>query len=105
MSDEGPALSAGPIVKALEFASGKRAVMIGKPSPRMFQLALRLAEEKAGHAVMVGDSIETDVLGARRAGVHSILVLTGVETRESLAHSKIKPDMVIQNVDALSAQL
>lgn len=101
MSARGPALSAGPIVKALEFASGKKAVFIGKPSPRMFQLALQLANEKPSRAVMVGDQIETDLVGASRAGVHTILVLTGVETRETIAHSKLKPDAVIENVDAI----
>jgi len=105
MSARGPAMSAGPIVKALEFASGKRAVMIGKPSPWMFHLALQLANEKANRAVMVGDQIETDVLGAQRAGVHTILVLTGVETSVTASHSKIKPDAVIENVDALAKLL
>ena len=99
MSDTGPALSAGPIIKALEYGSGKRATMIGKPSPRMFQLALGLAGEKAERAVMIGDQIETDLLGARKAGVHTVLVLTGVETRESIRRSRIKPDMVVDVVD------
>ena len=105
MGDRGPALSAGPIIKALEFASGRRAVMIGKPSPRMFTLALQLANEKAGKALMVGDQIETDVVGARKTGVHTILVLTGVETRESVNRSKIKPDMIIDNLQALGTLL
>ena len=105
MGDRGPALSAGPIIKALEFASGRRAVMIGKPSPRMFKLALQLANEKASKAVMVGEQIETDVVGARKAGVHTILVLTGVETRESVGRSKIKPDMIIDNLQALGTLL
>jgi len=101
MSDHGPALSAGPIIKALEYASGKRAVMIGKPSPRMFKLALQRAEEKPNRAVMVGDQLETDLLGAHRAGVHTILVLTGVETRETIRSSKLKPEMIVENVDRL----
>ena len=105
MSDRGPALSAGAIIRTLEFASGKKAVMIGKPSPRMFTLALQLAKEKAGKAVMVGDQIETDLVGARKAGVHTILVLTGVETRESANRSKIKPEMIIDNLDDLGAIL
>lgn len=105
MSDHGPALSAGPIIKALEYGSGKRAIMIGKPSPRMFRLALQRAHEKPTSAVMVGDQIETDILGARRAGVHTILVLTGVETRDSISRSKIKPDAVIETVDALASLL
>jgi len=101
MSDHGPALSAGPIIKALEYGSNKRAIMIGKPSPRMFQLALQLACERPSHAVMIGDQIETDVLGARKAGVHTILVLTGVETRETIKLSRIKPDAVFETVDDL----
>lgn len=105
MSDHGPALSAGPIIKALEYGSGKRAVMIGKPSTRMFKLALRRTEAKAANAVMVGDQIETDLLGAHRAGVHTILVLTGVDKRETIARSKVKPDLVLEEIDDLAALL
>jgi HAD superfamily hydrolase (TIGR01458 family) len=105
MSDNGPAFSAGPIIRALEFGSGTRATMIGKPSPRMFKLALGLAREKAERTVMIGDQIETDVLGAKRAGVHTILVLTGVETRESIKRSKIKPDLVVNSVDEVGRLL
>jgi 4-nitrophenyl phosphatase len=101
MSDHGPALSAGPIIKALEYASDKRAVMIGKPSPRMFTLALKRAHEKPNHAVMVGDQLETDVLGAHRAGLHTILVLTGVENRDTVNQSKLKPNLVLERVDSL----
>jgi HAD superfamily hydrolase (TIGR01450 family) len=101
MSDRGPALSAGPIVKALEYSSGKRAIMIGKPSPRMFRLALKRANEKPRNAVMIGDQIETDLVGAHRAGVHTVLVLTGVENRNTIDTSKLKPDLVIENVDSL----
>jgi 4-nitrophenyl phosphatase len=102
MSDHGPALSAGPIIKTLEFASGKRAIMIGKPSPRMFRLALALAKVKPSDAVMIGDQIETDLSGALRAGVHTALVLTGVETKETIRNSKLKPDLVLETVDELA---
>jgi HAD superfamily hydrolase (TIGR01450 family) len=105
MSDHGPALSAGPIIKALEYGSGKKAVMIGKPSPRMFRLALRRAHEKPSKAFMVGDQLETDLQGAKRAGIHTILVLTGVETSETIHRSKIKPNLVFQTVDDLLAEL
>jgi 4-nitrophenyl phosphatase len=101
MSDRGPALSAGPIIKALEYASRRRAIMIGKPSPRMFRLALKQAKEMPSKAVMVGDQIETDILGASRAGVHTILVLTGVENRETINCSKTRPDMVVESLDQL----
>ena len=101
MSDHGPALSAGPIIKALEYASGKIAVMIGKPSPRIFRLALKRAGEKPRRAVMVGDQLETDLLGANRAGVHTVLVLTGVETLETIRGYKPRPEIVVENVDRL----
>jgi HAD superfamily hydrolase (TIGR01450 family) len=101
MSDRGPALSAGPIIKALEYASGRKAIMIGKPSPRMFQWALRRVREKSARAVMIGDQIETDLAGARKARVHTILVLTGVENRDTIRNSELKPEMVIETVDEL----
>lgn len=101
MSDHGPALSAGPIIKALEYGSRRRAVMIGKPSPRMFRLALRRTNEKSARAVMIGDQLETDLLGASKAGVHTILVLTGVDGWESVARSKLKPELVLGRVDDL----
>ena len=105
MSDTGPALSAGPIIKALEYGSHKKAAMIGKPSPRMFKLALKLAHEEARYAVMVGDQIETDLTGAKKAGVHTILVLTGVETKDSIKRSTFKPELVIENADSLARYL
>jgi ribonucleotide monophosphatase NagD (HAD superfamily) len=52
---------------------------------------------------MIGDQIETDILGARKAGVHAILVLTGVETRDTIRHSRIKPDDVFETVDDLGS--
>jgi 4-nitrophenyl phosphatase len=105
MSDHGPALSAGPIIKALEYGASKKAVMIGKPSPRMFRLALQLAHEKPSKAIMIGDQIETDLLGAYKAGLGTILVLTGVETRETVHRSNLKPDLVIPTVDNLLGYL
>lgn len=105
MGDHGPALSAGPIIKALEYGSGKRAVLIGKPSPRMFRMALRLAHEKPANAVMIGDQVETDLLGAHAAGVGTVLVLTGVESRETVRQSRIKPGLVLESVDDLLGYL
>ncbi len=80
MYKTGPAIATGPIVKAIEFATQKKATVIGKPSPLMFRIALERAACKKEDAVMVGDQIETDILGAARAGIDSILVKTGVDT-------------------------
>lgn len=79
MAKEGPAMATGPIVRALEYATGTRAIEVGKPSPLMFRVALRDAGCSKRDAVMLGDQIDTDILGARRAGIDAILVKTGVD--------------------------
>lgn len=101
MYENAPALAPGPIVKALEYASGKRASSIGKPSPVMFRLAMELGRARPSETVMVGDQIETDAVGAKRLGIFTVITLSGVETRNSIARSKVKPDLVVANVDDL----
>ena len=79
MYKSGPAMAAGPLVKAVEYASRKRAVVIGKPSRLMFDIALHRAGSTKGEAGMVGDQADTDILGASRAGIDAILVTTGMD--------------------------
>jgi 4-nitrophenyl phosphatase len=93
------AMAVGPIVKAIEYASEKKAVAIGKPSRLMFELALEMAGCKAQDAVMVGDQEETDILGAKRMGITSIMVKTGVYSREQ---TKTRADAVVDTVDDVS---
>ena len=95
----GPAIAVGPIVKALEYATGRRATVIGKPSPLMFQIALRKANCDKRDAVMIGDQLETDIVGARKAGIDSILVLTGVDRGDG---GRIKPSSSVRNIDDLA---
>jgi phospholysine phosphohistidine inorganic pyrophosphate phosphatase len=74
---DGPTLDAGPFVAGLEYAAGVDAVLVGKPSPAFFELAVaRLGVDRAG-VVVVGDDPESDVRGARAAGIRSIQVRTG----------------------------
>jgi len=75
----GPALATGPLVKAIEYASKKKAVVIGKPSPHMFRIALDRAGCERRDAVMIGDQADTDIAGAHRAGIDSILVTSGID--------------------------
>jgi len=98
----GPAIAVGPIVKALEYATGRRATVIGKPSPLMFQIALTKASCDKRDAVMIGDQVETDIVGARKAGVDSILVLTGVDKGDGGGGGRIKPSSTVSNIDDLA---
>jgi len=71
---------AGSIVAALALATGVTPEVIGKPAPAMFQTILDASGVSAANAVVVGDNPEADVVGAHRAGIAAILVLTGVTT-------------------------
>ena len=79
MYKSGPAMATGPLVRAIEYASRKRAVVIGKPSRLMFDIALRRARALRSDAVMIGDQVDTDIVGASRAGIDAILVTTGID--------------------------
>lgn len=70
-------LDAGPFVAALEYASRRQAMLLGKPSPEFFRLALASLGCDARHAVMIGDDAEADVGGAMAEGLLGFLVETG----------------------------
>jgi HAD superfamily hydrolase (TIGR01458 family) len=75
--ESGLSLDAGPFVAALEYASGKPAVVIGKPEKDFFRLALEDLGLRARDVAMVGDDPEADVAGARAAGLRGVQVKTG----------------------------
>ena len=76
---------AGSIVAALEAASGVVPVSLGKPEPLLLHEAARAAGLPLSDAVLIGDSLHTDIPAARAAGIRSVLVLTGVARAEHLA--------------------
>lgn len=77
-ADGNMSLDAGPFVAALEYASLKKAILLGKPAPAFFETALASMGCRAGEAAMVGDDAESDVAGALEAGLAAAyLVRTG----------------------------
>ncbi len=93
---------AGTVVAAIEAATGRTAVCVGKPEPYMFQEALRRTGASGSEAVVVGDSVRTDVLAAHRVGALGVLILTGVTTEASLSPTDgVVPDYVVDSLDAL----
>ena len=69
LTEQGLSLDAGPFVAAIEYATGRDAVVVGKPSASFFELVLTDARREPDDAAMVGDDVETDVGGAMRAGL------------------------------------
>jgi HAD superfamily hydrolase (TIGR01458 family) len=92
-------LDAGAFIKAIEYAFGKEAVLIGKPSPIYFHSALNLLGfPKGSDFIMIGDDIDSDIVGAQQAGGKGILIYTG-KTKYPLGEdSQIKPDFEAQNL-------
>jgi HAD superfamily hydrolase (TIGR01458 family) len=101
MAPDGLSLSAGPFVQALEFASGKKATIVGKPSKTFFELALHDMGICANEAAMIGDDIFTDIGGARGVGMRGILVRTGKYRKEAEDIARVKPDCVIDSIGRL----
>ena len=98
---EGLAPGAGSILALLEAASGQAPTIIGKPERGMFDVALRQLDSQPHETLMIGDRINTDVAGAQAMGLQTALVLTGVETRESVAASPVQPDYVFDGLPEL----
>lgn len=95
--DDRLSMDAGGFVAALEYASGKTAKVIGKPSRDFYHLACASMGVAPEDAVMIGDDVESDVGGAQEAGLAGILVKTGKFAVEDLERG-IAPDAVIDTI-------
>jgi 4-nitrophenyl phosphatase len=102
-SERGIVPGAGSLLAFLEAATGVEPLVIGKPETAMVEQALAQLRAKPATAAMLGDRLETDILAGQRAGLHTLLVLSGVTERAMLADSQIQPDLVFEGVAHLHA--
>ena len=94
-------LDAGPFVDALEFASGREAILMGKPAPDFFAAALAQMGCAGADAVMIGDDVESDVSGALTAGISkALLVRTGKYLAGIEATADPPPTAVVDDLPA-----
>ena len=103
--EDGPAPECGPLLAAIENATGRKPLLMGKPEQYMYEEALQRLGVDRSAAVMVGDRLDTDIAGAKRAGIRSILVLSGATTQEEAKESKLKADVVVADLAACRSQL
>jgi HAD superfamily hydrolase (TIGR01458 family) len=94
---DGLRMDVGPFVAALELATSRRAVVLGKPAPEFFQAALRALDCPAPEALMIGDDVIADVGGASQAGMRTILVRTG-KFRETDLNITPPADAVLESI-------
>jgi 4-nitrophenyl phosphatase len=95
----------GATVAALELTTGRRAKVAGKPEAAMFAAASEALKAPADRLVMVGDRLDTDIAGAARAGMRSVLVTTGVNSAADVEASPWRPDLVVAGLAELAAAI
>jgi 4-nitrophenyl phosphatase len=97
----GLAPGAGSIIAAIAVASGVEPTIMGKPHTTMFKMAIEKLNVKPEEAVSIGDRLDTDILGGKRAGLRTALVMTGATREKDLINNTIYPDLVSPDLTTL----
>jgi 4-nitrophenyl phosphatase len=100
-AEEGNLPGAGAILAAIQAATGVKPITIGKPERLMFDVAVAKMGVPPAQSAMVGDRLETDILGGQQAGLKTILVTTGIDNEEAIAVKGIQPDAIFSGIEAL----
>ncbi|HKJ83902.1 MAG TPA: TIGR01458 family HAD-type hydrolase [Mariprofundaceae bacterium] len=98
---DGLHLDLGPFVTAIEYATGREAEVMGKPSRRFFQDICSALSCEPHEALMIGDDIESDIGGGSKAGLRTALVQTGKYRQEFVRRSGIRPDILLSDISDL----
>jgi HAD superfamily hydrolase (TIGR01458 family) len=98
---DGARLDAGAFVAGLEYAADIEATVLGKPSNAYFAAALEALDAEAGLTWMVGDDLETDIVGAHKHGMKTLLVRTGKFRPDEVDRSQVQPDGIVSSIAQL----
>ncbi len=97
-SDHGIIPSCRALISPIEMATGQKAYFIGKPNPLMMRTGLRMLGVHSEEAVMIGDRMDTDIIAGIESGLDTVLVLSGVTTREGVAQYPYRPRLILDGV-------
>jgi HAD superfamily hydrolase (TIGR01458 family) len=104
-TSNGLCLDAGAFVAALEYATGRAATLVGKPSRPLFEAAAQHMGLRPAEVAMIGDSLSSDIAGAQSAGSQGILVRTGKYSADEVSRSGVKPDLIVDSLAAVPGLL
>jgi NagD protein len=93
------------MVAMLEIATGVKAFSVGKPSPVMMRAARKELGLATDETTMIGDTMDTDILGGVQLGFHTVLVLSGGTCREDLPRYAYPPEIIVDSLAEYSALL
>lgn len=100
-SPKGPLPATGSVAALITRATGVAPYYVGKPNPLMMRSALNALDAHSEHAAMVGDRMDTDVVSGLEAGLHTVLVLSGVTRREDAERRPYRPSRIVESVAEL----
>lgn len=102
LSENGIEPSVGPFVAFLEYAAGiNNSEVVGKPSPLIYKEVCKYYNIAPEKALMIGDDLIADIKGAKEAGLHTVLVLSGLTKKDEIQYFPLTPDIILRNVDEL----
>jgi NagD protein len=97
-TQDGSRPGCGALVAMLEAASGIRAFSVGKPSPVMMRAARKELGLTTDQTVMIGDTMDTDILGGVQLGFKTVLALTGTTREDDVKDYAFRPDLVVESI-------
>ncbi len=97
-SAEGPIPAAGSVAALITKATGMEPYIVGKPNPMMFRSAMRKIGAHSETTGMIGDRMDTDVVAGIEAGLHTVLVLTGIADDAEMAKYPFRPTEILNSV-------
>ena len=100
-SAEGPVPATGAVAALISKATGKDPYVVGKPNPMMFRSAMNKIGAHSENTGMIGDRMDTDVVAGIEAGLHTILVLSGISDRAEIERYPFRPDEILSGVQEL----
>ncbi len=103
--EEGQAPGNGAFITAIEVTTKVKPVIVGKPEPLLYQQAAERLQVPTEGILVVGDRLETDILGAQHARMASVLLLSGVTSADDAAASEIKAEWILEGLPALQLAL
>ncbi|MEL0316944.1 MAG: HAD-IIA family hydrolase [Aquiluna sp.] len=97
-SEDGPLPATGSVAALITKATGKNPYIVGKPNPMMFRSAMRKIDAHSETTAMIGDRMDTDVVAGIEAGLHTILVRTGISDDAEIAKYPFRPTEILDSV-------
>ncbi|KRC47451.1 HAD family hydrolase [Leifsonia sp. Root227] len=102
-SADGPLPATGAVTAMITKATGMEPYVVGKPNPMMFRSAMNRIGAHSENTAMIGDRMDTDIVAGIEAGLHTILVLTGISDQSEIDRYPFRPDEILNGVSELVA--